>query len=244
MWFENKFVSLPFNASVFSCKLFKTQWIRLLPQKSDDYRWQSAYEHFPYQMQPTTNTSKLASKTIRMNCGELNPMKTFCEWRCKALIVGGGTGGCAIGAKLSSEFGKNECIILEPASQHYYQPMFTMIGGGIKTLENSRRSMESVLPRKAKWIKDAAAKFNPSSNEVITSGGHTIAYDFLVIAIGLQLNYSKVSVHKEEVVKRDAINFFSIISTDSRFGGSPFDSKRKCYFNLFAKICWQAFECA
>lgn len=71
--------------------------------------------------------------------------------------------------------------------------MFTMIGGGIKTLSQSRRSMESVMPRKAKWIKDAAAKFCPDSNEVITQGGHTISYDFLVIAVGLQLNYNKVS---------------------------------------------------
>lgn len=71
--------------------------------------------------------------------------------------------------------------------------MFTMIGGGIKTLAQSRRSMESVLPRKAKWIQDAAAKFCPDSNEVITHGGHTISYDFLVIAVGLQLNYNKVS---------------------------------------------------
>lgn len=71
--------------------------------------------------------------------------------------------------------------------------MFTMIGGGIKTLSQARRTMESVLPRKVKWIKDAAAKFCPDSNEVITKSGHTIAYEFLVIAVGLQLNYSKVS---------------------------------------------------
>lgn len=113
--------------------------------------------------------------------------------RCKALIVGGGTGGCAIGAKLSSDFGQNECIILEPASEHYYQPMFTLIGGGIKTISQSRRSMKSVLPRKATWIKDAAAKFNPSANEVITKQGHTISYELLVVAVGLQLNYAKVN---------------------------------------------------
>lgn len=83
-----------------------------------------------------------------------------------------------------------------------------MIGGGIKTLENSRRSMESVLPRKAKWIQDAAVKFSPDSNEVVTSGGHTITYDFLVIAIGLQLNYSKVSakLNKERKTRRN--NYF------------------------------------
>lgn len=70
--------------------------------------------------------------------------------------------------------------------------MFTMIGGGMKTLSQSRRDMASVLPKKAKWIKDAAAKFNPKANEVITKNGHIISYDLLIIAVGLQLNYGKV----------------------------------------------------
>lgn len=112
--------------------------------------------------------------------------------RCKTLVVGGGCGGCSIGAKLSSDFGQNECIILEPADDHYYQPMFTMIGGGMKTISQSRRSMASVLPKKVKWIKDAAVKFNPNANEVITKQGHSISYDLLIIAVGLQLCFNKV----------------------------------------------------
>lgn len=34
---------------------------------------------------------------------------------CKVLVVGGGTGGCAMAAKLSSRLGKNKVIVLEPA---------------------------------------------------------------------------------------------------------------------------------
>lgn len=104
--------------------------------------------------------------------------------------------------------------------------------------------MESVLPRKAKWIKDAVAKFNPNSNEVITSGGHSITYDFLVIAIGLQLNYSKVSARQNKECATRCNEFFSLISTDSRLGGSTFNSKRKCDIDLLAKICGPTFECA
>lgn len=59
-------------------------------------------------------------------------------------------------------------------------------------LSQSRRSMESVLPKKAKWITDSAVQFNPNANEVITKLGHTIKYDIVVIAVGLQLNYDKV----------------------------------------------------
>lgn len=71
--------------------------------------------------------------------------------------------------------------------------MFTMIGGGIKTLSQSRRDMATVLPKKAKWIQDEAIKFDPNANEVITKQGHIISYEFIVIAVGLQLNYDKVS---------------------------------------------------
>lgn len=108
------------------------------------------------------------------------------------MVIGGGTAGCAIAAKLSSQGSKVGCIVLEPASEHYYQPMFTMIGGNMKSLSESRRSMQLVLPKKAKWIKDSAVEFNPHANEVITKLGHTIKYDIVVIAVGLQLNYDKV----------------------------------------------------
>lgn len=63
----------------------------------------------------------------------------------------------------------------------------------MKTLSQSRRDMAKVLPARAKWVKDSAAKFNLDANEVITKQGHIISYDFLVISIGLQLNYGKVT---------------------------------------------------
>lgn len=70
----------------------------------------------------------------------------------------------------------------------------------MKTLSQSRRDMASVIPKKAKWIQDAAAKFNPNANEVITKQGHIISYEFLVIAVGLQLNYGKVSEAVDELL--------------------------------------------
>lgn len=71
--------------------------------------------------------------------------------------------------------------------------MFTLIGGGMKRLEHSYKSMADVLPKKAKWLQEAAVEFDPESNTVKTSGGNTIKYDMLLIATGLQLNYNKVS---------------------------------------------------
>uniref|UniRef100_A0A336MD22 Sulfide:quinone oxidoreductase, mitochondrial n=1 Tax=Culicoides sonorensis TaxID=179676 RepID=A0A336MD22_CULSO len=112
--------------------------------------------------------------------------------KCKLLIVGGGAGGCAEAAKFTSKLGKNQVIVLEPNEKHYYQPLFTLIGGGMKKLEQSWRPMGSVLPSLAKWIKDAAAEFDPKNNTVITQNGDKIEYEYMIVAVGLVLHYEAI----------------------------------------------------
>lgn len=116
----------------------------------------------------------------------------YVEHRCKLLIVGGGAGGCTMASKFARHLKKNEMIVIEPSDMHYYQPMFTLIGGGIKKLSDSGKLMKSVLPDNATWIKDRVVDFNPHKNTVNTLNGDTISYEFLIIAMGLQLNYEQI----------------------------------------------------
>ncbi|KAL1140388.1 hypothetical protein AAG570_000320 [Ranatra chinensis] len=111
---------------------------------------------------------------------------------CKLLVLGGGSGGCSIAAKFAGKLGKNQIIIVDPADRHYYQPMLTLIGGGIKQLKDSSRPMESVLPNNATWIKDTVAHIDPVKSKVITKEGDQISYDYLVVALGLELHYEKI----------------------------------------------------
>lgn len=135
--------------------------------------------------------------------------------RCKVLVVGGGTGGCSIAAKLTSKLGKDSVIVVEPndvrcslesmindlrinanytlhLQRHYYQPMFTMIGGGMKTLSQSNYAMESVLPKGATWLKDRVRSFDPAVGSIETADGNQVNYDVLVLALGIELRYDKV----------------------------------------------------
>ncbi|CAB3371826.1 Hypothetical predicted protein [Cloeon dipterum] len=121
--------------------------------------------------------------------------------KCDLLVVGGGAGGCAMAAKFASKLGKNKVVIVEPKDVHYYQPMFTLIGGGMKTLADSARSMASVLPSKAQWVKDEVAQFSPKLNSVTTKNGDTIEYNFMLVAVGLQLNYDKVKGLEDALAK-------------------------------------------
>ncbi|XP_070162971.1 sulfide:quinone oxidoreductase, mitochondrial isoform X2 [Polyergus mexicanus] len=109
------------------------------------------------------------------------------------LVVGGGTAGCSMAAKLSRKIdGPSQVIVLEPSDVHYYQPLFTLIGGGISSFKSSRRYMKNVLPKKAKWLKASIVGFQPDVNEVLTHDGATIQYDIMIVALGLQLYWDKI----------------------------------------------------
>ena len=46
--------------------------------------------------------------------------------------------------------------------------MWTLVGAGLKNLDESIQSMSVVMPRNVKWIKEKAAKFDPKENVVYT----------------------------------------------------------------------------
>nr|XP_022913198.1 sulfide:quinone oxidoreductase, mitochondrial-like [Onthophagus taurus] len=114
------------------------------------------------------------------------------KYSCKVLIVGGGAGGCSLGAKLSRIMHKSHVIILEPSNNHYYQGWFTLCGAGIKKINQTVRPMKKVLPKNVVWIQDAANEFNPEKNTVTTRKGVVICYDVLVLATGVEMSWEKI----------------------------------------------------
>ncbi|KAL6259777.1 hypothetical protein P5V15_009689 [Pogonomyrmex californicus] len=124
---------------------------------------------------------------------------------CKILVVGGGTGGCSMAAKLSKMLNDpKQVIILEPSDVHYYQPLFTLIGGGISSYSSSRKYMKEVLPKNAKWLKTSIVEFQPDVNKVLTHDGDTIQYDIMIVALGLQLSWDKIPGLMEGIHNPDA----------------------------------------
>ena len=62
----------------------------------------------------------------------------------------------------------------------------------MKTFEDTGKPMKSVLPKKADWLQTSVEKFDPDNCKVTTKEGDEISYEYLVIAIGLQLKYEMV----------------------------------------------------
>ncbi|XP_071479340.1 sulfide:quinone oxidoreductase, mitochondrial-like [Diadema antillarum] len=107
----------------------------------------------------------------------------------KFVVVGGGSGGLATASFLSRKFGRSQVAVIEPADSHFYQPMWTLVGGGVKTREQSRRAMAQVMPKAVDWKKEKAVTFDPENNLVMTESGTNFEYEYLVVAMGLQLNF-------------------------------------------------------
>ena len=103
------------------------------------------------------------------------------------MVVGGGAGGCGTANKFATKFGAGEVAVIDPASEHFYQPLWTLVGGGVKDLAQTRRPMESLLPGSARWLKDSVSRFEPDKNCLHTAAGDIITYDWLVVATGLVL---------------------------------------------------------
>ena len=108
------------------------------------------------------------------------------------VIVGGGAGGISVAASLKARKPDLSIAVIDPADTHYYQPGWTMVGGGIFTAAQTAKTMGSLIPRGVTWLKSAVAAFEPQSNAVILDGCRVVKYARLVVCPGLKLDWGKV----------------------------------------------------
>ncbi len=124
----------------------------------------------------------------------------------KVLIIGGGTGGIAVAAHLRKEMPDLEVAIVEPSETHYYQPGWTLVGGGIMQAEKTARPMEKVIPKGTRWIRDSVTAIDAEANTVTTEKGQQIGYDFLVVAAGIKIDWEAIPGLKESLGQNGVVS--------------------------------------
>ncbi|MEI4196737.1 TIGR01244 family sulfur transferase [Roseovarius sp. E0-M6] len=120
------------------------------------------------------------------------------------VIVGAGAGGISVAASLKTRKPDLDIAIIDPADIHYYQPGWTMVGGGIFEAQDTAKTMGSLIPGGVKWIKAAVAAFEPENNAVVLDGCRVVKYDRLVVCPGLKLDWNKVE-GLEETLGRNGV---------------------------------------
>ncbi|MDN5749316.1 MAG: NAD(P)/FAD-dependent oxidoreductase [Pseudonocardia sp.] len=107
------------------------------------------------------------------------------------VIVGGGSAGISVAARLMRQ-DATDVAVIDPATTHYYQPLWTLVGGGRAPVEESARPQASVLPKGATWIQQAAVEIDPDGREITLDDGGVVGYDYLVVCPGIQLDWDKI----------------------------------------------------
>ncbi|EAW77331.1 hCG2001986, isoform CRA_i [Homo sapiens] len=110
----------------------------------------------------------------------------------EVLVLGGGSGGITMAARMKRKVGAENVAIVEPSERHFYQPIWTLVGAGAKQLSSSGRPTASVIPSGVEWIKARVTELNPDKNCIHTDDDEKISYRYLIIALGIQLDYEKI----------------------------------------------------
>lgn len=125
------------------------------------------------------------------------------------LIVGGGAAGVSVANNMLRQNANINIGLIEPSEKHYYQPGFTIIGGGEYTLKEATRNEADLINPKVTWLKEYADSFQPEQNTVTLRSGKTVTYDYLVVCPGLQLDWDKIKGLKETLNKNNVCSNYS-----------------------------------
>ena len=131
------------------------------------------------------------------------------------VVIGGGSAGIAVSASLLKRNSKLKIAIVEPNNKHYYQPAWTLVGGGSFDINKTMRPMSSVMPSEVTWIKHAASGFEPDNNIVRLADGTQVTYQQLIVCPGLRLAWERIEGLEETLGKNG-------VTSNYRFDLAPY----------------------
>jgi sulfide:quinone oxidoreductase len=115
------------------------------------------------------------------------------------VIVGGGTAGISVAARLRAKAPKLDIAIIEPSEKHYYQPLWTLVGGGVTKKEVTEKREANLIPRGVTWIHDRVVALEPAENRVRVGSDQLLGYDQLVVCPGIQVNWKDIKGLQESM---------------------------------------------
>jgi len=123
------------------------------------------------------------------------------QTRYDVVVIGGGSGGISTAASILRRRPTLSIALIEPSDKHYYQPGWTLVGGGVFDRAQTERPMSSVIPSGVKWVRAAVSAFEPEDSQVVLEDGERIAYRTLVASPGIKLDWAAVEGLKDTLGK-------------------------------------------
>jgi len=125
------------------------------------------------------------------------------------VIIGAGTAGITTASQLLNKDKSLDIAIIDPASKHYYQPAWTLVGAGTFKYKDTERDMAGLIPKGTTWIQEAVTEMQPDNNKVLTSEGTTLTYDYLIVCPGIKYDFSLIEGLEETMDKNDVCSNYT-----------------------------------
>ncbi|ROM94277.1 FAD/NAD(P)-binding oxidoreductase [Pseudomonas brassicacearum] len=125
------------------------------------------------------------------------------------VVIGGGTAGIGFAASLLKRDPSLNITVIEPCAQHYYQPAWTLVGGGAHELKNTVRPMSAVMPRQAQWVQAAVSNVDSESRLLTLDDGRNVSYQNLIVCPGLRLAWEKIEGLQEALGQHGVTSNYS-----------------------------------
>ena len=107
----------------------------------------------------------------------------------RIVIVGAGAAGLSMASRLAARLDGATITLIDARKRHLYQPGYTLVAAGLKTRDYPISRTEQYIPSGVEWIEEAAEEIDPEARKVVTDSGREAAYDYLVVAAGIHLDY-------------------------------------------------------
>ena len=108
------------------------------------------------------------------------------------VIVGAGAAGLTVASRLAMRLEGAKITLIDARKKHFYQPGFTLVAAGVKPQSYPVSSTAEYLPQGVDLVVEHVAQIDPEVSKIVTQSGQVIAYDFLFVATGMELDYDAI----------------------------------------------------
>lgn len=127
----------------------------------------------------------------------------------QVVIAGGGNAGISVAAQLIRSNAALQIVVIDPSDKHYYQPAWTLVGSGVFDIKDTERTESSVIPKGVQWIQQRITEMQPEQNALMLANGDRISYEYLIVAVGIQLNWHEIKGLPETLGKNNVCSNYS-----------------------------------
>ncbi|OQR53302.1 hypothetical protein CDB3_30690 [Bacillus sp. CDB3] len=133
------------------------------------------------------------------------------------IVIGAGTAGISLTAHLLRHVPvlKEQIAIIDPVSQHYFQPLWTFVGAGIVKKETTMKNQSDLIPKGVNWIQKKVIQVSPTENRLMLEDQTVIAYEILIVASGVQIHWDHIKGLTESIGKNGVCSNYSYTYADA-----------------------------